>query len=44
MLVPNFEAMGFSFRIRKPPQKFGVKSGLIEKRLKYGKKYFTGLL
>ena len=30
----------FSFRIRKPPRKFGVKSRLSQKRLKYGKKYF----
>ena len=29
------------FRTQKPPQKFGVKSGLIQKRLKHGKKYFT---
>ena len=28
-------------RVRKPPRKFGVKSGLSQKRLKYGKKYFT---
>ena len=33
----------FGFRIRKPPRKFGVKSGLSQKRLKYGKKYFIGL-
>ena len=33
----------FSFRTRKPPRKFGVKSGLSQKRLKYGKKYFIGL-
>ena len=37
------ESREFSFRTRKPRQKFGIKSGLIEKRLKYGKKYFTGL-
>ena len=30
----------FGFRTRKPPRKFGVKSGLSQKRLKYGKKYF----
>ena len=31
----------FGFRTRKPPSKFGVKSGLSQKRLiKYGKKYF----
>ena len=33
----------FGFRTRKPPHKFGVKSGLSQKRLKYGKKYFIGL-
>ena len=33
----------FSFRTRKPPRKFGVKSDLSQKRLKYGKKYFKGL-
>ena len=33
----------FGFRTRKPPGKFGVKSGLSQKRLKYGKKYFIGL-
>ena len=32
----------FGFRTRKPPRKFGVKSGLSQKRLKYGKKYFIG--
>ena len=31
----------FGFSTRKPPGKFGVKSGLSQKRLKYGKKYFT---
>ena len=30
----------FGFRTRKPPRNFGVKSGLSQKRLKYGKKYF----
>ena len=30
----------FSFRTRKTPCKFGVKSRLSQKRLKYGKKYF----
>ena len=46
MFVPNFVAnmsRDFGFRTRKPPQKFDVKSGLILKRLKYGKKYFTWL-
>ena len=33
----------FGFRTRKPPCKFGVKSGLGQKRFKYGKKYFIGL-
>ena len=33
----------FGFRTRKPPPKFGVKSGLSQKRLKYGKKYFIRL-
>ena len=33
----------FGFRTRKPPRKFGVKSGLCQKRLKLGKKYFIGL-
>ena len=33
----------FDFRTRKPPRKFGVKSGLSQKRLKCGKKYFIGL-
>ena len=33
----------FGFRTRKPPRKFGVKSDLSQKRLKYGKKYFIGL-
>ena len=30
----------FGFTTRKSPRKFGVKSGLSPKRLKYGKKYF----
>ena len=29
----------FGFRTQKPPRKFGVKSGLSQKRPKYGKKY-----
>ena len=33
----------FGFRTRKPSRKFGVKSGLSQKRRKYGKKYFIGL-
>ena len=30
----------FGFRTQKPPRRFGVKSGLSQKRLKCGKKYF----
>ena len=37
------ESCNFRFRTRKLPQKFGVKSGLIQNRLKYGQKYFTWL-
>ena len=33
----------FGFRTRKPPRKFGIKSDLSQKRLKYGKKYFIEL-
>ena len=33
----------FGFRTRKPPRKFGLKSGLSQKRFKYGKKYFIWL-
>ena len=33
----------FGFRTRKPARKFGVKSDLSQKRLKYGKKYFIWL-
>ena len=33
----------FGFRTRKPPRKFGLKSGLSQKRLKYSKKYFLWL-
>ena len=33
----------FGFRTRKPPRKFGGISGLSQKRLKYGKKYFMWL-
>ena len=33
----------FGFRTRKPPRKFGVKSGLSRKRPKYRKKYFIEL-
>ena len=31
----------FGLRFQKPPRKFGVKSDLIQKQLKYGKKHFT---
>ena len=37
----GYKLSDLGFRIQKPLQKFGVKSGLIQKRLKYGKKYFT---
>ena len=33
----------FGFTTRKPLRRFGVKSGLSQKRLKYGKKYFLWL-
>ena len=41
MFVPNFEAIGdvtLVLEPKRPPRKFGVKSGLSQKRLKYGKK------
>ena len=41
MFVLNFETIGF--RTQKLPLKFGVKSSLIQKRLKYDKKYSTRL-
>ena len=50
MFVSNLEAMAanesrdFNFRTQKPSRKFGVKNGLIQKRHKYRKKYFTVLL
>ena len=34
----------FGFRTRKPPRKFGVKSGLSQKRLKYGKNISYGCM
>ena len=37
------ESRNFRFWTRKLLQKFGVKRGLIQKPLKYGKKYFTWL-
>ena len=33
----------FSFRTWKSPRKFGVKSGISQKRLRYGKQYFMWL-
>ena len=47
MFVPNFRAMShvdLGFWTQKTPRKFGITCGLIEKWLKYGKNYFTGLL
>ena len=38
------ESRDFGFKTRKPPQKFGVKNGFIEKRLECSKKYFAELL
>ena len=37
------QSRDFGFMTRKPPRKFGVKSGISQKRLKYGKKYFSWL-
>ena len=37
------ESRNFRFRTWKLLQKFSIKSGLIQKRLKYGRKYFTWL-
>ena len=34
----------FGFRTRKPPRKFGVKTGLSQKRLKYGKNISYGCM
>ena len=34
----------FGFRIRKPSRKFGVKSGLSQKRLKYGTNILYGCM
>ena len=34
----------FGFRTRKPPRKFGVKRGLSQKRLKYGKNISYGCM
>ena len=42
MFVPNFEAMSHVTSILGPENHFKI--GLIEKRLKYRKKDFTGLL
>ena len=46
MFVPKFEAIDHVTLVlgpEKPARKFGVKSGLSQKRLKYGKKYFIWL-
>ena len=46
MFVPNFKAIGQVTSVLEPenrPATLGVKSGLSQKRLKYGKKYFIGL-
>ena len=43
MLVHNFEALGHVTSVlepENPPRKFGVKSSLSQKRLKYGKNIF----
>ena len=44
--APNFEAKDHVTLVLEPEKrtrKFGVKSGLSQKRLKYDKKYFTQL-
>ena len=41
---PGDRSRDFSFRTRKPPQKFGVKDGLIQKRLEYGKNILHGFM
>ena len=38
------ELCDFGFRTRKPPQKFGVESSLIQKWLKYGKNISIGYM
>ena len=38
------ESRNFRFRTRKLLQKFGVKSGLIQKRLNYGKNISLGYM
>ena len=46
MFVPNFEAKGSVTLVLEPenrPTSWAQKSGLIQKRLQYGKKYFTWL-
>ena len=46
MFVPNLDAISrvtLVLRPETPPEKFGVKSRLNQKRLKYSKKYFTRL-
>ena len=45
MFEPNFEAITYVTSVlgpENPPRKFGVKSGLIQKRLKYGKNISDG--
>ena len=45
MFEPNFEAITYVTSVLEPetpPRKFGVKSGLIQKRLKYGKNISDG--
>ena len=44
MFVPNLEAIDHVTLVLGPENRLAsVKSGLIQKRLKYGKKYFTRL-
>ena len=46
VFVLNFEAIGdvtLILGLKKPPRKDGVNSDLSQKRLEYGKKYFTWL-
>ena len=47
MFVPNFEAIGHVTSVLEPknrPASFGVKSGLSQKRLKYGKNISYGCM
>ena len=46
MFAPNFEAIGHVTLVLGPenrPESLVLRSGFIQKRLKYGKKYFTKL-